>query len=380
MRGAVAWEVGGSVEVVDDLEVDEPGAGEVLVAVRAAGICHSDISGIDGTIRQRFPFVPGHEAAGDVVGVGPGVTAVGDGDRVIVAWTPPCGRCNACLRGQPNLCTDIFFRMQKAPRIGRGAERIYGFAGTGTWAELAVLPEQAVVVVPDDVPYDVAALIGCGVTTGVGAAVNTARVSVGASVVVIGCGGVGISAIQGARLCGAAEIVAVDPVASKRRDASRFGATRAVHPDDLHAAVDEVTAGEGFDYALECVGTAQTARTAWDATRRGGTTVVVGASRADSVLSLNGFELFFTSKSLIGSYYGGADVRTEFHRLLHLWRTGRLDLDAMISARVDLSSVNEGIGALERGEVIRQVISFSDAPAPDDRTLGGTPARGDARQ
>lgn len=360
MRGAVAWAGGGSaVEVVDDLVVDEPGPGDVLVAVRAAGICHSDLSGIDGTIRQRFPFVPGHEGAGDVVAVGPGVTGVKEGDRVIVAWTPPCGRCAACLRGQPNLCVDIFFPMQATPRFGRGEDRVFGFAGTGTWAESVVLPEQAVVVVPGDVPYDVAALVGCGVTTGVGAAVNTARVAVGSSVVVIGCGGVGISAIQGARLCGAAEIVAVDPVETKRADAARFGATHAVHPDDLGAATAEVTGGEGFDYAFECVGTTRTARAAWDATRRGGTTVVVGASRADSVLSLGGFELFFASKSLLGSYYGGADVRTEFHRLLRLWRAGRLDLEAMVSARMDLAHVNEGLAALERGEVIRQVVTFS---------------------
>ena len=367
MRGAVAWAHGGKpgepVELVDGLAVDDPGPGEVLVAMRAAGICHSDLSGIDGTIRQRFPFVPGHEGAGDVVAVGPGVCGVKEGDEVIVAWTPPCGRCNACLRGQPNLCVDIFFPMQATPRFSRAGERIFGFAGAGTWAESLVLPEQAVVVVPGDVPYDVAALVGCGVTTGVGAAVNTARVAVGSSVVVLGCGGVGISAIQGARLCGAAEIVAVDPVESKRAGVARFGATYAVHPDDLAAAVTEVTGGEGFDYAFECVGSAATARAAWDATRRGGTTVVVGASRADSTLSLDGFELFFSSKSLLGSYYGGADVRTEFHRLLRLWRAGRLDLEAMVSARIDLSEVNEGIEALKRGEVIRQVVTFSGAGA-----------------
>lgn len=380
MRGAVAWAGGDSVEVVDDLEVDEPGERDVLVAVRAAGICHSDLSGIDGTIRQRFPFVPGHEASGDVVGVGAAVAGVKEGDRVIVAWTPPCGRCTACLRGQPNLCVDVFFPMQKTPRVRRGDDRVYGFAGSGTWAERVVLPEQAVVVVPGDVPYDVAALVGCGVTTGVGAAVNTARVAPGSSVVVLGCGGVGISAIQGARLCGAAAIVAVDPVESKRADAARFGATGAAHPDDLRDAVAEVTGGEGFDYAFECVGTAQTTRAAWDATRRGGTTVVVGASRPDSVLSLNGFELFFTSKSLLGSYYGGADVRTEFHRLLRLWKAGRLDLEAMVSARMDLSAVNEGIGALRRGEVIRQVVTFSGGVDPEGRAPEGTPEPGAERQ
>lgn len=359
MRGAVAIESGrDTVELVDDLEPGDPGPGEVAIAVRAAGICHSDLSGIDGTILQRFPFVPGHEGAGEVVDVGAGVTEVHEGDRVIVAWTPPCGRCKACRRGQPNLCVDIFFAMQGRPSFRRGGEGIFGFAGTGTWTERMVLPEQAVVVVPSDVPFDVAALIGCGVTTGVGAAVNTAKVEVGSSVVVFGCGGVGVSAIQGARLCGAADIVGVDTVSRKLDDALRFGATKAVLPDDLPAAIGEVTGGEGFDYAFECIGTAPTFRSAWDATRRGGTTVIVGAGRGDAALSLNGFELFFSEKALLGSYYGSADVRTEFHRLIRLWRAGRLDLEGMISARLDLSQVNEGLAALKRGEVIRQVVTL----------------------
>jgi S-(hydroxymethyl)glutathione dehydrogenase / alcohol dehydrogenase len=170
--------------------------------------------------------------------------------------------------------------------------------------------------------------------------------------------GVGISAIQGARLCGAAEVVGVDTVARKLDDAFRFGATCAVAPDDLPGARAERTGGEGFDYAFECIGTAATFRAAWDATRRGGTTVIVGAGRGDALLQLNGLELFFSEKALLGSYYGSADVRTEFHRLLRLWRAGRLDLEGMISARLDLSQVNEGLDALQRGEVIRQVLTL----------------------
>jgi S-(hydroxymethyl)glutathione dehydrogenase/alcohol dehydrogenase len=214
------------------------------------------------------------------------------------------------------------------------------------------------VVIPDDVPYEIGALIGCGVTTGVGAAVNTAQVEVGSSVVVFGCGGVGISAIQGARICGAAEIVAVDTVPEKLEDAKRFGATHAVHPDDLAGPRGEITGGAGFDYAIECIGIAPTFRAAWDATRRGGTTVIVGAGKADATLVLNGFELFFTQKRLLGSYYGGADVRTEFHRLIRLWKSGRLDLDGMVTRRFGLEGVNDGLQALKRGEVIRQVIDL----------------------
>lgn len=359
MRGALAERSGTEVvEIVDDLRVDEPREGEVLVAIRAAGICHSDLSGMNGTILQRFPFVPGHEGAGEITAIGPGVAGVAEGDHVIVAWTPPCGRCTACLRGQPNLCVAIFFPMQGSPRFHREATDVYGFAGTGTWAETMVLPAQAVVPIPADVPYDVAALIGCGVTTGVGAAVHTAKVSVGSSVAVLGCGGVGISAIQGARLCGAAEILAVDTVPGKLEDARRFGATHGAHPDDLGQAIAEVTGGDGFDYAFECIGTAPTFRAAWDATRRGGTTVIVGAGRGDAVLSLNGFELFFSEKALLGSYYGSADVRTDFHRLIRLWRTGRLDLEGMVTDRLDLDHINDGLAAMQRGGVIRQVVTI----------------------
>jgi S-(hydroxymethyl)glutathione dehydrogenase / alcohol dehydrogenase len=358
MRGALASASGEeTVEIVDDLTLAEPGAGEVKVAIRAAGICHSDLSAMNGTILQHFPFVPGHEGAGEVIAVGKGVTGVAEGEHVIVAWNPPCGTCKACRRGQPNLCTDIFFAMQGTTPFRRGETEIYGVFGSGTWAEALILPEQAVVPIAADVPFDVAALIGCGVTTGVGAAVNTAKVAVGSSVVVFGCGGVGISAIQGARLCGAAVIVAVDTVERKLQDAMRFGATSGVLPNDLMQASGELTGGEGFDYAFECIGTAPTFRAAWDFTRRGGTTVIVGAGRGDAVLSLNGFELFFSEKALLGSYYGSADVRTEFHRLIRLWRAGRLDLDGMVSARLGFDEINEGLQAMKRGEVIRQVVA-----------------------
>ncbi len=359
MRGAICTTTGSeTVEVVDDLSVGDPGPGEVRVRVHAAGICHSDLSGMNGTLPQMAPFVPGHEGAGEVVAVGEGVTATTVGDHVIVAWNPPCGRCTACRRGQPNLCVDIFFAIAGAARFSRAGGGVFGFAGTGTWVEEMVLPEQGVVVVPPDVPYEIGALIGCGVTTGVGAAVNTARVAVGATVVVFGCGGVGISAIQGARLCGAAEIVAVDTAPGKLDQARQFGATHAVHPDDLAGARDEVTGGEGFDYAFECIGIAPTFRAAWDATRRGGTTTIVGAGSAESHLELNGFELFFTEKRLLGSYYGSADVRTEFHRLIRLWRAGRLDLEAMVSNRFGLEGINDGIQALQRGEVVRQIVTI----------------------
>jgi len=359
MRGAVCTTTGNeTVEIVDDLSVGDPGPGEVKVRIHAAGICHSDLSGMNGNLPQGAPFVPGHEGAGEIVALGSGVTSAKIGDHIIVAWTPPCGKCKACLRGQPNLCVDIFFAIAGASHFSQDGKDVFGFAGTGTWVEEVILPEQGVVVIPDDVPYEIGALIGCGVTTGVGAAVNTADVEVGSSVVVFGCGGVGISAIQGARLCGAAEIIGVDTVPEKLEDAKRFGATHGAHPDDLGALRAEVTGGEGFDYAFECIGIAPTFRAAWDATRRGGTTVIVGAGRRDAMLELNGFEMFFTQKRLLGSYYGGADVRTEFHRLIRLWKAGRLDLEGMVSNRFGLEGINAGIQALKNGEVIRQIVTL----------------------
>jgi S-(hydroxymethyl)glutathione dehydrogenase / alcohol dehydrogenase len=361
MRAAVCVTIGEDprVEVLDDVEVTSPQPGEVRVKLHAAGICHSDLSGMNGTLPQGAPFVPGHEGAGEVVEVGEGVSGVKQGDHVIVAWTPPCGNCKACLRGQPNLCVNFLFSLGMVPHFSRGdGTELFGFAGTGTWVEEVVLPQQAVVPIPDDVPYEIGALIGCGVTTGMGAAINTAQVVPGSSVVVFGCGGVGISAVQGAKVAGAAEIVAVDTVPHKLEDAKHFGATHGVAPDGLAAVQAEITQGEGFDYAFECIGIAPTFRAAWDATRRGGTTVIVGAGRADAVLELNGFELFFAEKRLLGSYYGGANVRTEFHRIIRLWRAGRIDLEGMVSRRLGLEEINDGLTALQKGEVLRQVVDL----------------------
>jgi S-(hydroxymethyl)glutathione dehydrogenase / alcohol dehydrogenase len=359
MRAAIFNEVGKEfIEVYDDVEVADPGPGEVRLKVHAAGVCHSDLSAMNGTLPQPAPAVLGHEGAGEIIAVGEGVTQVEVGDHVIVAWTPPCGKCKACLRGEANLCVEIFFNIAGSAKFTRGGMPIFGFAGTGTFAEELVLPQQGVVKIPDDVPYEIGALIGCGVTTGVGAALNTAKVKPGSTVVVFGAGGVGIAAIQGARIAGAAEIVAVDMVDSKLKDALRFGATLGVKPDELDAANMEINQGQGFDYAFECIGLPQTIRAAYDAARRGGTAVIVGAGSSDSHVEFNCFELFFMEKKLLGSYYGSADVRTEFNRLIRLWKTGRLDLEGMISNRMDLSRAQEAFEALKKGEIIRQILTF----------------------
>ncbi|HEX4655452.1 MAG TPA: zinc-binding dehydrogenase, partial [Mycobacteriales bacterium] len=224
--------------------------------------------------------------------------------------------------------------------------------------EEMILLEQGAVKIDADIPYDVASLLGCGVMTGVGAVFNAGQVEPGTSVVVFGCGGVGISVIQGARIAGAATILAVDMVEAKLEWAKQFGATHAVTPDQLPDALRELTGGAGFDYGFEVVGRSQTIKAAYDATRRGGTTVVVGVGRAEDMVQLSAFDLFYNEKNLRGTYYGSANIRRDFPRLLALWRAGRLDLEGMITRRLTLDDVNDAFGALSSGDVIRQVITF----------------------
>ena len=359
MQAAVLRNVGDEeLEIVKDIDPIGPGPGEVRVRIMASGVCHSDLSGMNGTIPVGIPAVLGHEGAGEVVAVGDGVTSVAPGDHVIISWMPPCGTCADCLRGQPQLCS-LGFVTSANHKFTAGDEQLFAFAGTGTFAEEIVVSEQAAVKIDNDVPFDVASLIGCGVTTGVGAAINTAQVRPGSSVVVFGAGGVGISVIQGARIAGAAEIVAVDLAPAKQELAKRFGATHAVTPDQLDDVKRDVTGGLGFDYGFEAIGKPVTMRAAFDATRRGGTTTIVGVVRFDETIEYNAFELFYAEKNFRGSMYGSADVRTDFHRLLRLWRTGRLDLEGMISVRSGLDGINEAFRAMKAGEVIRTVIEFA---------------------
>jgi S-(hydroxymethyl)glutathione dehydrogenase/alcohol dehydrogenase len=359
MRAAVWHQVGDEhFDVVEDVEAIGPAKGEVRIKIEAAGLCHSDLSAMNGTIPQPAPAVLGHEGAGVITAVGEGVERVKQGDHVIVVWNPPCGICSACKRCEYHLCLSIMFGKGMTPRFKQQQQPLFGFAGNGTFAEELVIPQEGVVKIDDDVPFDIAALIGCGVMTGVGAAINTAKVKPGSSVLVIGCGGVGIATIQGAKIAGAANIVAVDTQEKKLEDAKRLGATHAVLPADLQNISDKVTNGEGFDYTFECIGLSATARQAFEAARRGGTAVIVGAGKTEDILGLNMFELFFTEKKLLGCYFGSANVYTDFNRLINLWRTGKLDLEGMISAKLDISEINTALEAMKRGETIRQVFTF----------------------
>jgi S-(hydroxymethyl)glutathione dehydrogenase / alcohol dehydrogenase len=359
VRGAVLHTIEDpKLDIRDDVEVVGPGAGEVLIKMRAAGVCHSDLSARHGWLPQSMPAILGHEAAGEIVAVGDGVTDLAPGDHVIASWLPPCGNCASCLRYQPEMCFTHVMNAFIQPRFMVGDTPAFGMAGTGAFAEQMVIPRDGAVKIGDDVPFEVAALIGCGVMTGVGAAINTAKVAPGSTVAVIGCGGVGISVIQGARIAGAATIVAVDLNETKQEMAKRFGATHGVHPDGLAELSGQLTGGEGFDYAFEVVGLPQTIRTAWGAARRGGLVVIVGAGRADQTVEFTPFELLFDGKTMAASLYGGADVRTDYHRLLNLWRAGRLDLEGMITQHVGLEDLDDALAALGKGDVIRQVINY----------------------
>ncbi|MEY9842302.1 Zn-dependent alcohol dehydrogenase [Streptomyces sp. 846.5] len=358
MRAAVLHETGQEkLEVHEGVTLPEVGPGKVRVRLRAASLCHSDLSAMSGVLPQPAPFVPGHEGAGEVTEVGAGVEGLAVGDHVVVCWMPPCGSCPSCVRGEGNLCLAGFANMG-SPNYHHDGTDIFGFSGTGTFAEESVVAAGCAVKLPDDVPFEVGALIGCGVTTGVGAAIHTAKVEPGSSVVVIGCGGVGIAAIQGARVAGAAQIVAVDPVPARREWALRFGATEAVAPEGLAEAQQRLTGGEGFDYAFEVVGRSATVRAAYDAVRRGGALVVVGAGAMDDMVQFNMFELFFNEKRILPSLYGGTDVLRGYRTVIDLWRAGRLDLEGMVTHHVRLEGINDAVQQMRSGEALRTVIDL----------------------
>lgn len=360
MKAAVLNQIGDTkLELRDDVTTTEVGAREVRIRVRATGICHSDVSAMDGTLPALAPAIIGHEGAGEIVEVGSRVTELQTGDHAVLTFVPPCGDCVNCVGGRPHLCPVHTIAAFTNPRFRIGDTPVFGYAGTGTFAEELVVPAEGAVKVDDDVPFEIAALVACGVMTGVGAVVNTAKVTPGSTVLVFGCGGVGVSVIQGARLAGAAEIVAVDPVAEKHATAKHFGATHAVTPDEVAGLHASLRGSQGWDYAFDVVGAPATIRAAWDNARRGGTVVVVGAGRGDAMVQFSAQELFLHDKRLLGSFYGGADVRRDYPRLISLWRAGRLDLDGMISKRLTLDEINDGLQALRAGATaIRQIVTF----------------------
>lgn len=360
MWGGVLRSIGDTeLEVRDELElIRGPEQGEVHVRITATGLCQTDLSAMEGVLPTPVPGLPGHEAAGEVLAVGDGVDGIRRGDHVIVVGIPSCGQCSFCLRGQANLCDQADpFAIQ--PRHRLDGEDIYPLGNLGTFVEEVILPARGVSVIPDDVPFELAAVIGCGVVTGVGAVLNAAKVEPGASVVVFGCGGVGMSVIQAARVAGAAEIVAVDLVPARLQAAMDLGATHAVSPGEIAKVGDAIHGGRGFDYAFEVVGRPQTIRAAYDSARRGGTVVVVGAGGLDQMVEFSAFELFYQEKALLGTCQGSGVPHRNFDLIIRLWRAGRLDLERLVTRRLKITEINDAIGALRRGEGIRQVVEFT---------------------
>jgi S-(hydroxymethyl)glutathione dehydrogenase/alcohol dehydrogenase len=344
--------------VIENVKPSEPGPLDVVVEVNASGVCHSDLSIVHGYVPLPPGVVLGHEGAGRVVEVGKDVTKVRKGDRVVASFVPACGTCWYCLHDQSNHCDQEATTMM-TPRGSRPDGSPYVcMTGLGTFAEALTTSEHSVVRIESDVPDAQLSLIGCGVTTGVGAALNTARVAPGSSVAVLGCGGVGQAVVQGARIAGAARIIAIDTVAMKREQAKKFGATDAVDPKqgDPVDQVRALTGGRGADYAFEVIGLPETIVLTYNMTRKGGTVVIVGMSRMDAQVTLPAFPLFFEEKKILGCKYGSAQVRRDFQRFIDLIESGRLDTTHMVSRTVKLEQVNDAFRAMEAGEVIRSVI------------------------
>jgi S-(hydroxymethyl)glutathione dehydrogenase/alcohol dehydrogenase len=363
MRAALLEEGGQSLVVVDDIEIAAPGPGQVRVKVAHCGLCHSDLTmmGSGGIV----PVVLGHEAAGVVTDVGVGVTSLAPGDKVLLAPLAACGHCYWCVRGEVSICESAMIGLagifpDGTTPLSRGGTTVYRGVGVGGFGEYVVTAESGAVKLDPDVPLDVAAVIGCAIQTGVGAVLNTAKVEEGATVLVMGLGGVGISVVQGARLAGASRIVVSDPFAERRESAARFGATDALDPTatDVTAACHELTRGIGVDYAFDAAGHPDLLAVGLAATRRGGTTVGVGVSGGAQDLTVSAASHVMGEKKLLGCVFGSANPHREVPRMLALWAQGRLDLEGMISFRRPLDEINEGFEDMKAGHGIRTVLDL----------------------
>jgi S-(hydroxymethyl)glutathione dehydrogenase/alcohol dehydrogenase len=371
MKAAVCYERNEPVRV-EEVDLDPPRAGEVRVRLAASGVCHSDLSFVQGILRGKMPCVLGHEGAGVLEEVGEGVDRLAPGDKVVLSWVTPCGRCFYCRIGKRHLC-EVGEQINKTNRMPDGTTRVHRagldlnvFSALGTMAEQAVVPAAAAVKLPKDAPLDKCALLGCAVTTGVGAVLNTAKVEAGSWVAVFGAGGVGLNAIQGARLAGAERIIAVEAQPKKLDLARALGATDVVDATKAEpvAAIRELSAGRGVDYCFEAIGRRETIEQAFASVRKAGTCVVIGLGSIKESISLNIFMLPLLEKRLMGSWYGSADVHTDIPRLFAWYREGRLKLDELVSRTYGLNEINEAFAAMTAGAPARGVIVFDDDGKP----------------
>ena len=359
MKAAVFREVNVPMEI-EEIAIDKPRPREVLVRTAAAGVCHSDLHFFNGTYPGALPVVLGHESAGIVEQVGSDVSYVKPGDHVITCLSVFCGHCEYCLTGHMSLCQEPEVRRgpEDAPRLSKEGAGLAQFANLSSFAEQMLVHEHSVVKVREDMPLDRAALIGCGVTTGVGAAIHTAAVEPGSTVAVIGCGGVGLSAINGAAIAGAARVIAVDMVASKLDLARKFGATDTVDASagDVVQQVRDLTDG-GVHYSFEAIGLKATAEQAFRMLRRGGMATVIGMIPPGEMVELHGPD-FLQEKKIQGSMMGSNRFRVDMPRFVDFYLQGKLHLDEMVSSRIGLADVTDALLALETGEVARSVILF----------------------
>jgi len=360
VRAAVLKEIPGKLEI-DDVEVGTPGPREVLIRTSAAGLCHSDLHFMEGKYPYPTPVVMGHESAGIVEAVGEQVTYVKPGDHVITCLSVYCGDCDYCLTGHLSLCGDKASTQRGfdvEQRLTANGAPVWQFLDLSSFAEQMLVHEHALVKIRDDMPLDKAALIGCSVTTGVGAVFNTAKVEPGTNVAVIGAGGVGLNCIQGAAIAGAGKVIAVDMLPSKLELAKQFGATHTVDASagDAVAQVQELTGG-GVHYSFEAIGLKQTAEQAFAMLRNGGTATVIGMIPMGQSIELPGYEFLF-EKKIQGSNMGSNRFRVDMPRLIDLYLDGRLKLDELVSRRLRLDEVNDGFDAMRSGEVARSVIIF----------------------
>jgi S-(hydroxymethyl)glutathione dehydrogenase / alcohol dehydrogenase len=351
---------------IETVELDPPRANEVLVRVRAAGVCHSDLHALRGELQAVLPLVLGHEGAGTVEQVGENVSRVKRGDRVLVNWLPADGTCPACLRGQPNLCERLF-RTTFVGKLPEGSSRLKTldnvqlghYLSAATMSEYIVVDEASAIPFPGDVPFPVAAITGCAVATGVGAVVNTARVSPGSSATVIGCGGIGLSILLGLKLAGAYPIVAVDVMETKLETARQFGATETLNPSqgDVVKSLRRLASG-GPDYVFDSVGSPATIPQALQGVRNGGTAVIVGLHAARAQVPISAGALVLGNKRLLGSFAGTIKPQLDLPRLIELYRAKRLPLDALITRTYPLGDLPRAFEDMERGRIIRGVVVF----------------------
>jgi Zn-dependent alcohol dehydrogenase len=370
MRAALVTDITAPTVVVDDLAVDEPRTGEALIAIEAAGVCGSDLALSTGKMPFPLPMVLGHEAAGRIIGLGPDTDGFAEGDRVVMWMRPPCRACRRCIRGEGELCersgamSAYGTLLDGRTGFSRGGEQVYRALGIGAFTEQMVMPVAGLVPVPDDVPTEVAALLGCGVATGAGAVLNVARPEAGDVVMVIGGGGVGQAAAMAARARGAGAVVIVDPVAERREQALALGATHAVSGGDaktLRGQLKEALGDPTIDIAVEAVGRAETVALAHRAVRQGGTVVAVGVQAADAVIELPGPQVALSHKRILGCFMGGIDPQRDLPKLFGLYRSGAMPLDRLITGRRPLAEAAEALDDLANARGLRTVLQVTPA-------------------